>query len=46
MEIKALREGEILFRQGDPGDCMYEVYFGRIGVYSKFGTPEQKLLAE
>ncbi len=46
MEIKTLGEGEILFHQGDPGDCMYEVYFGRIGVYSKFGTPEQKLLAE
>ena len=44
MEVKKLKKGEILFRAGDPGDCLYDVYSGTIGVYSKYGTPEEKLL--
>lgn len=44
MEIKKYRKGEVIFREGDPGDCMYDVIAGRIGVYSAYGTPNQKLL--
>lgn len=44
MEIKKLRKGEILFRQGDPGDCLYDVVTGTVGVYTKYRTPEEKLL--
>ena len=46
METKTFKKGQIIFREGDPGDCMYDVYIGKVGVYSKFGTPEQKLLTE
>ena len=46
MAIKTFRKGDIIFRQGDPGDCMYDVYSGKIGVYAMYGTPEQKLLME
>ncbi len=46
MEIKTFRKGEVIFRKGDPGDCMYDVYSGRVGVYSSYGTPEEKLLME
>ena len=46
MEIKTFRKGEVIFRKGDPGDCMYDVYSGKIGVYSAYGTPEEKLLME
>ena len=46
MKVKTLKRGEILFRQGDPGDCLYDVYTGRVGVYSKYRTPEEKLLKE
>ena len=46
MEIKTLHRGDILFRQGEQEACMYEVYGGRIGIYSKYDTPEQSLLAE
>ena len=44
METKTLKKGEILFRPGDPGDCLYDVYTGTVGVYSRYGTPEEKLL--
>lgn len=46
MEVKTFKKGEILFREGDPGDCPYDVYSGKVGVYSKFGTQEEKLLKE
>lgn len=46
MEIKTFKKGEILFKQGDPGECMYDVYTGKVGIYSKYGTPEQQLLRE
>ena len=46
MEIKTFRKGEIIFNAGDPGDCMYDVYTGKIGVYSAYGASDQKLLAE
>lgn len=44
MEIKTFKKGEILFREGDPGECLYDVYTGKVGVYAKYGTPEEKLL--
>ena len=34
MEIKTFKKGEILFKQGDPGECMYDVYTGKVGIYS------------
>ncbi len=46
MEVKSFKKGEVIFKQGDPGDCMYDVYTGRVGVYTGYGTPEQKLLME
>ena len=39
-------KGAVVFREGDAADCMYEVCTGRIGVYAKYGTKEQKLLKE
>jgi CRP-like cAMP-binding protein len=39
-------KGKVIFREGDPGKSMLEVYTGKVGVYSGYGTPEQKLLME
>ena len=44
MKIIKLKKGDILFRQGDPGDCMYDVSTGTAGVYTKYGMPNEKLL--
>ena len=46
MEIKTYKKGEIIFRQGDPGDCLYDIYWGTVGVYANYGMPEETLLAE
>lgn len=34
--------GTIIFKEGEEGKCMYDIHFGRVGIYSGYGTPEQK----
>lgn len=46
METKSFKRGEVIFREGDAGDCMYDVYEGVIGVYADYGTEHQKLLKD
>ncbi len=46
MQTKSFDKGDVIFREGETGDCLYDVYTGRIGVYAAYGTPEQKLLRE
>ena len=35
-----------IFREGQPGDCMYEVMRGAVGIYAGWGTPEQRMLTQ
>ena len=44
MNTIALKKGEIIFRQGDASTCMYDVFWGKVGIYANYGTPEEKLL--
>lgn len=46
MSLQTYKKGTIIFRQGDPGDGLYDICYGRVGVYAGYGTPNQKLLAE
>lgn len=39
-------KGDIIFEKGDYEPFMYDIYSGKVGIYSDFGTPDQKLLAE
>ena len=39
------KKGEIIFKQGDAADCMYDIRWGSVGIYLDYGTPEEKLLA-
>ena len=41
---KAFARGTVLFREGDPGDCMYELETGGIGIYHDYGGPDEKLI--
>ena len=44
MEPKTFKKGEIIFKQGDLSDCMYDILWGQVGIYADYGTPEEKLL--
>ena len=46
MEPRVLRKDEVLFREGDEGTSMFEILRGRVGIYSGYGTAEEKLLTE
>lgn len=46
MEIRILKKGEVIFRQGDYEPCMYDILRGKVGIYAAFETDEEKLLTE
>ena len=46
MKTETFKNGGIIFREGDAGDCLYEVIIGKVGVYADYGTEKQQLLAE
>ena len=39
-------KGDIIFRQGDIATVMYDIVSGRVGVFSAFGTAQEKKIAE
>lgn len=46
MEIKQFKKNEIIFEQGVYEDCMYDIRWGKVGIYESYGKPEQRLLRE
>ena len=44
--MKEFKKDEVIFRQGDAGDCMYDIFSGRVGIYAAYGTPNEKLISE
>lgn len=43
---KRFRRGDIIFRQGDASDCMYDIMWGRVGIYINYGQAGEKLLTD
>lgn len=41
-KVAAYPAGTIIFKEGESGGCMYDIHFGRVGIYTDYGTPEQK----
>ena len=46
MNIKTFHRNEIIFHQGDSGDCMYEVQLGKVGIFLNYGASDEKKIAE
>ena len=42
--IDKYSKGTVIFREGEPGRCMYDIHFGTVGIYTGYGTPEEKCL--
>lgn len=46
MKEEKYRKGQVVFRQGDPGDCLYYIRWGSVGVYANYGKRNEEKLAE
>ena len=46
MDLKTFDRKDIIFRQGDPGDCMYDIQQGRVGIFLNYGGKNEKKIAE
>ena len=44
MELKQFKTDEMIFRQGDPGDSIYYIAWGTVGIYTDYGRDTQKEL--
>ena len=44
--MKEFKKNDVIFRQGDAGDCMYDIFSGRVGIYNAYGTPNEKQITE
>ncbi len=44
MKKQEFMKNNVIFKKGDPGDCMYEVFGGQVGIFADYGTPEEKQL--
>ena len=42
--VLSFKKGAVIFKEGDQSDLMYDICWGKIGVYANYGTPEQILL--
>lgn len=46
MDMKTYNKGDIIFRQGDAGESMYDIRWGSVGIYLDYGTDKEKKLTE
>ncbi len=45
-QVEEFPKGTVIFREGETGNCMYDVHFGKVGIYRDYATPSEKLLTE
>ena len=46
MTKKQFKKGEVIFREGDTGETLYQIEDGVVGIYASFGESDQQLLTE
>lgn len=44
--VNSFPAGTVIFREGDEANCMFDIHWGTVNIYTGYGTPEQKLIAE
>ena len=45
-KIDTYKKGTVIFKEGEIGDCMYDIHFGSVGIYKDYGTADEKLLTK
>lgn len=44
--VETYNSGDVIFRQGDNAETMYDVLSGKVGIYVNYGAPDEKKLTE
>ena len=44
--VEKFKKGTILFKAGEVGDCMYDIHYGTVGIFTDYGTDKEKCIAE
>lgn len=44
--VNAYPAGTVIFKEGDDANCMYDIHTGRVGIYTDYGTPNEKMLTD
>ena len=42
--VESYTKGTVIFKEGEPGRCMYDIFTGSVNIYTGYGTPEEKLI--
>ena len=45
MKIRTYTRGQVIFREGDAGDCMFDIQEGKVGIFSDYQGPQEKQIA-
>lgn len=43
-KVEGFSKNTVIFKEGEKGDCLYDIHGGSIGIYKAYGTPDEKLL--
>ena len=46
MKNITFKKGEVIFREGEIGNVMYDILSGKVGVYTDFETDSERMIAE
>lgn len=46
MNTKTYKKGDIIFRQGDAAESMFDILWGAVGIYMDYGTDKERKLTE
>ena len=46
VKVQTYDKGTVIFKEGEKGDCMYDIRSGSVGIYEAYGTQEEKLLTQ
>ncbi len=44
--VESVKKGTVIFRAGDHANCMYDIHWGRVGIYTGYGTKNENKLTE
>lgn len=44
VDVVSYAPGTIIFKEGEPSDCLYAIHWGSVGIYTNYGTEDEKLL--